>query len=43
MDAYLVRQGLTTIDLVRADEPPEQNARSGKFRQVIAGLLYGDT
>jgi phenylacetate-coenzyme A ligase PaaK-like adenylate-forming protein len=42
LDAYLVRQGLTTVDLVRADEPPEQSARSGKFRQVIAGLLYGE-
>jgi phenylacetate-CoA ligase len=34
---YLASQGLGNIELVRASEPPEQSARSGKFRQVIAG------
>ena len=37
LNAYLVDQRLANVDLVRASEPPEQSARSGKFRQVIAG------
>lgn len=36
LEAYLVNQRLANVDLVRASEPPEQSARSGKFRQVIA-------
>lgn len=36
LNAYLVEQGLANVALVRASEPPEQSARSGKFRQVIA-------
>jgi phenylacetate-CoA ligase len=38
LNAYLVDQGLGNVDVVRATEPPEQSARSGKFRQVIARL-----
>jgi phenylacetate-CoA ligase len=34
--AYLVAQGVSNVDLVRAPEPPVQNPTSGKFRQVIA-------
>lgn len=34
--AYLARQGVTGVHVVRASEPPEQGARFGKFRQVIA-------
>lgn len=34
--AYLIDLGLANVDLVRAAEPPAQDARSGKFRQVIA-------
>jgi phenylacetate-CoA ligase len=34
--AYLEDQGLDDVALVRADEPPEQDRVSGKFRQVIA-------
>lgn len=33
---YLAPQGLANVDIVRASEPPEQSARFGKFRQVIA-------
>lgn len=34
--SFLIAQGLAGVDIIRADEPPEQNGRSGKFRQVIA-------
>ncbi|HSG85540.1 MAG TPA: AMP-binding protein [Candidatus Limnocylindrales bacterium] len=34
--AYLEDQGLDDVELVRADERPQQNPVSGKFRQVIA-------
>lgn len=34
--AYLVQQRVADVDLVRASEPPQQSARFGKFRQVIA-------
>jgi phenylacetate-coenzyme A ligase PaaK-like adenylate-forming protein len=34
---YLATQGLAGIDIIRATEPPETSATSGKFRQVIAG------
>ena len=33
---YLADQGVAHVDLVRAEEPPEQSPASGKFRQVIA-------
>jgi len=33
---YLADQGLAGVELVRADEAPVQDLRSGKFRQVIA-------
>jgi phenylacetate-coenzyme A ligase PaaK-like adenylate-forming protein len=33
---YLATQGLAGIDIIRATEPPEGSATSGKFRQVIA-------
>lgn len=36
LNAYLGEQGLANVELVRASEPPEQSARFGKFRQVIA-------
>lgn len=36
--AYLAGLELENVDVVRADEPPEQSGRSGKFRQVIARL-----
>lgn len=36
LKAYLANQRLANVDLVRESEPPEQSARSGKFRQVIA-------
>jgi phenylacetate-CoA ligase len=36
LKAYLVGQGLANVEVVRASEPTEQSARSGKFRQVIA-------
>ena len=32
---FLVAQGLAEVEIVRAEEPPEQSGRSGKFRQVI--------
>lgn len=38
LHAYLASQRLANVELVRADEPPEQSAQSGKFRQVIARL-----
>lgn len=34
--ACLARQGVVDVDVVRASEPPEQGARFGKCRQVIA-------
>lgn len=36
LNAYLAQQHLGNLELVRASEPPEQRARFGKFRQVIA-------
>ena len=36
LHGYLVAQGLGNVSVVRASEPPEQSATSGKFRQVIA-------
>lgn len=33
--AFLTRQGLAQVEIIRADEPPEQSAGSGKFRQVM--------
>ncbi len=41
LNAYLSEQGLSNVDVVRASEPPEQSARSGKFRQVIAAPRVG--
>ena len=32
---YLADQGLGNVEIHRGTEPPEQDARSGKFRQVI--------
>ena len=34
--AWLAGQGVPGVELVRADEPPDRSATSGKFRQVIA-------
>jgi len=36
LGAYLAEQGLAEVEIVPASEPPEQSARLGKFRQVIA-------
>lgn len=36
LTACLTRQGLANVDVVRASEPPERSARSGKFRHIIA-------
>lgn len=36
--AYLTGLELGNVDVVRAEEPPEQGLLSGKFRQVIARL-----
>jgi len=36
LKTYLSEQGLANIELVRASEAPQQSARFGKFRQVIA-------
>jgi phenylacetate-coenzyme A ligase PaaK-like adenylate-forming protein len=36
LHGYLVAQGLGNVSVVRAGEPPEQTATSGKFHQVIA-------
>ncbi len=36
LSAYLAGQRLANVEIVRASESPEQSARSGKFRQVIA-------
>lgn len=36
LNTYLSEQGLSNVEVVRTSEPPEQSARSGKFRQVIA-------
>lgn len=33
--SYLNGQGLGQVDIVRAEEAPEQSGTSGKFRQVI--------
>jgi hypothetical protein len=33
---YLASQGLTGVDVVRAQEPPDPGTRGGKYRQVIA-------
>jgi phenylacetate-coenzyme A ligase PaaK-like adenylate-forming protein len=38
LSAYLVEQDLGNVELIRAKEPPQQKARFGKFRQVIARL-----
>jgi phenylacetate-CoA ligase len=38
LNAFLADQGLANVELVRASEAPEQSARFGKFRQVIAML-----
>jgi phenylacetate-CoA ligase len=39
LDRYLVAQGVTGVSLIRAEEPPRTDEKSGKFRQVIgAGL-----
>lgn len=34
--AFLRNQGLGNVAVIRAAEPPEENARSGKFRRVMA-------
>lgn len=36
LDAFLARQGVARVEIVRASEPPQQDSRFGKFRQVIA-------
>ena len=36
LSAYLARQGLAAVEVVRAQEPPQQGAQFGKYRQVIA-------
>lgn len=36
LSAYLAQQRVANVDIVRASEPPEQSAKFGKFRQVIA-------
>lgn len=36
LSAYLADQHLGNVEFLRASEPPEQTARFGKFRQVIA-------
>lgn len=36
LHAFLVDHGLGNVSVIRASEPPEQSAMSGKFRQVIA-------
>ena len=41
LNAYLAGQRLANVHLVRASEPPEQRARFGKFRQVIAAPRVG--
>jgi phenylacetate-coenzyme A ligase PaaK-like adenylate-forming protein len=38
LSAYLVEQDLGNVEVIRAKEPPQQKARFGKFRQVIARL-----
>lgn len=42
LSAYLVEQDLGNVELLRASEPPQQKARFGKFRQVIALLPATD-
>ncbi|MDO9167032.1 MAG: phenylacetate--CoA ligase family protein [Rhodoferax sp.] len=41
LSAYLAKQGLPGVKVVRANEAPEQSAQSGKFRQVIAAPRTG--
>ena len=36
LNAYLASLGLSNVEIIRSSEPPQQSARSGKFRQVIA-------
>lgn len=36
LDAYFASLGLSNVEIIRSSKPPEQSARSGKFRQVIA-------
>ena len=36
--AYLITQGLSHVNVVLSDEPPQRDPRSGKFRQVWAEL-----
>jgi hypothetical protein len=38
VQAYLASQGLETVAVERADEPPAPNPRSGKFRHIWAEL-----
>jgi phenylacetate-coenzyme A ligase PaaK-like adenylate-forming protein len=38
---YLTAQDVADVELVRAEEPPEQSLASGKFRQVIATAQPG--
>ena len=38
---YLAAQDVGEVELVRAEEPPEQSPTSGKFRQVIAAAQPG--
>jgi phenylacetate-coenzyme A ligase PaaK-like adenylate-forming protein len=42
LSAYLVEQHLDNVVLIRAQEPPEQKAQFGKFRQVISRLPATD-
>ncbi|WP_235009979.1 phenylacetate--CoA ligase family protein [Mycobacterium sp. 3519A] len=39
LEDFLATQGVTTVVIDRADEPPALHPRSGKFRQVYADLL----
>ena len=36
MQAFLSGLGLTSVEVVRAPEPPQRDPRSGKFRHVYA-------
>lgn len=38
LHAFLVAQGLANVEIVRAEEPPEQSGSSRKFRQVIRAM-----
>lgn len=40
---YLAAQGLPSVSIVRAPEPPQPDAASGKFREVWSMLPQGDT